>query len=70
MEGIKRGREKEKVSCRREGVVEHGWGLLIGSRELSRVVFCLLIETEIYLGGGFFFVCSGSTTHGIGSMSG
>lgn len=55
MGGIKKGREKEKVSCRREGVVDHGWGLLIGSRELSRVVFCcLLIETDIHFGGVFF----------------
>lgn len=68
VEGIKKGREKEKVSCRREGVVEHGWGLLIGSRELSRIVFCfLLIETGIHF-GGFFFVCNGGTTHGIGVL--
>lgn len=54
MEGIKKGKEKEKVSCRREGVVEHGWELLIGSQELSRVVFCcLLIETDIHFGGVF-----------------
>lgn len=66
MVGIKSEREKEKVSCRREGVEEHGWELLIGSREFSRVVFCyLLIETDIHFGGGFF-VCDGSTTHGIG----
>lgn len=64
MEEIKSGREKEKVSCRREGAEEHGWELLIGRREFSRVVFCyLLIETDIHFGGVFFF-CDGSTTHG------
>lgn len=55
MEEIKSGREKEKVSCRKEGVEEHGWELSIGSREFSRVVFCyLLIETDIHFGGVFF----------------
>lgn len=55
MEGIKSGREKEKVSCRREGVEEHGWELLIGSREFPRVGFCYLpIETDIHFGGVFF----------------
>lgn len=36
--------------------MEHGWGLLIGSRELSRIVFCFLfIETGIHFGGFFLF---------------
>lgn len=55
MEGIKSGKEKEKVNCRREGVEEHGWELLISSREFFSVVFSyLLIETDIHFGGFFW----------------
>lgn len=58
MEGIKSGREKEKVSCRREGAVERGWELLIGSREFSRVGFVIYALKQIFiLEVFFFFVC-------------
>lgn len=63
MEGIRRGREKGKVSYRREGVVGHGWGLLIDSRGPSRVSFVVYSLKQLLILEGFFFLSAIEAQH-------
>lgn len=63
VEGIRRGREKEKASCRREGVVGHGWGLLIDSRGHSRVFFAVYSLKQLLILEVFFFLSAMEAQH-------
>lgn len=67
LEGIRRGIEKEKASCRREGVVGHGWGLLIDSRGYSRVFFAVFSLDQLLILEVFFFFLSAMEAQHMGS---